>query len=177
MIGQPQESKGMMIKERTVTPVSTSQPQTSDTTAFPSGNVGNEAIPSPQQILSLIASKYLNNVNPLTTEDFNGFARYMKDIREVILTPDDHDDMPGSLIITVECRSLEILNELWQDYCAGNLDRAVQEYLVTKDILKNLGLTEVKLTTTIFGSDYMDCQKYLTQGRYDFHGTPIIGCM
>ena len=177
MIGQPQESKGMMIKERTVTPVIPSQPQTSDTTAFPSGNVGNEAIPSLQQILSLIASEYLNNLKPSTTEDFNRFARYMKDIREVMLIPDDHDDMPGSLIITVECRSLEILNELWQDYCAGNLDRAVQEYLVTKDILKNLGLTEVKLTTTIFGSDYMDCQKYLTQGRYDFHGTLIIGCM
>ena len=110
-------------------------------------------------------------------EDFNGFARYMKEIRETIVLPGDHDDMPGSLIITVECGSLKILNELWQDYCTGDLDRAVQEYLVTKDILKNLGLTEVKLKTTINGSDYIDCQKYLTQGRYDFHGTPVIGCM
>ena len=175
-IGQPQESQGVMIKERAVAPVNPSQPQRPDTTAFSSGNVGNGAIPSPQQILSLIASKYLNNLNPSTMEDFNGFARYMKEVREaIVLTVDD--GMPGSLIITVECGSLEILNDLWQDYCTGNLGRVVQKYLVTEDVLKDLGLTELKLTTTINGSDYMDCQKYFTQGRYDLHDTSIIRCM
>ena len=177
MVGQPQESRGVMIKERAVAPVSPSQPQRPDTTAFSSGNVGNEAIPSPQQILSLIADKYLKNLNLSTREDFNDFARYMKEIREAIVLPGDYDDMPGSLIITVECGSLEILNELWQDYCTGNLSRVVQEYLVTEDILKILGLTEVKLTTTINGSDYIDCREYFTQGRYDLHDTPIIRCM
>lgn len=109
-------------------------------------------------------------------EDFNGFARYMKEVREaIVLTVDD--GMPGSLIITVECGSLEILNDLWQDYCTGNLGRVVQKYLVTEDVLKDLGLTELKLTTTINGSDYMDCQKYFTQGRYDLHDTSIIRCM
>ena len=164
MIGQPQESQGV-IKEGLVAPVGPSQPQTLDTTALPSGNFGSRAIPSSQEILNLIASKYLNNLNPSTPEDFNGFIRYMKEVREVILV----DCKPGSLIITVECGSLDILDGLWQDYSSGNLGRVVQECLVTEDILKELGLTEVKLTATIDEKDYIDCHKYLARGRYDVY--------
>ena len=170
MIGQPQESQGVMIKERAVALVGPSQPQTSDTSAFSSRNVGNEAIPSPQQILSLIASKYLNNLNPSTPEDFNGFIEYMEKVRKVIIV----DWNLGSLIITVECSSLEILEGLWQDYCTGNLGREVQEYLVTEDVLKELGLTEVTLTTTIDEKNYRDCQKYLARGRYDMYDPPML---
>ena len=133
-----------------------------------SGNVGN-GIPSPQQILSLIASKYLNNLNPSTLEDFNGFMLYMKEMRKVIVV----DCKPGSLIITVECGSLKILEELWQDYCTGNLGRVVQECLVTEDILKELGLSEIKLITTIDEKDYKDCQKYLAGCRYELYDTSI----
>ena len=93
VIGQPQESQGE-IKEGAVASITSSQSQVSNTTASLSGNVGNGVIPSPQQILSLIASKYLNNLNPSTPEDFNGFIRYMKEVREVILV----DYKLGSLI-------------------------------------------------------------------------------
>ena len=82
MIGQPQESQGV-IKEGAVAPVTSSQSQVSNTTASLSENVTNDAIPSRQQILNLIASKYLNNINPSTPEDFNGFVRYMKELCEV----------------------------------------------------------------------------------------------
>ena len=167
MIEQPQESQGV-IKEGAVASVTSSQSQVSNTTVSLSGNVGN-GIPSPQQILSLIASKYLNNLNPSTPEDFNGFIRYMKEVREVILL----DCKPGSLIITVECGSLKILEELWQDYCTGNLGRVVQECLVTEDILKELGLSEIKLITTIDEKDYKDCQKYLAGCRYELYDTSI----
>ena len=168
VIGQPQECQGE-IKEGAVASITSSQSQVSNTTASLSGNVGNGVIPSPQQILSLIASKYLNNLNPSTPEDFNGFIRYMKEVREVILL----DCKPGSLIITVECGSLKILEELWQDYCTGNLGRVVQECLVTEDILKELGLSEIKLITTIDEKDYKDCQKYLTGCRYVLYDTSI----
>ena len=168
MIGQPQESQAV-IKEGAVAPVTSSQSQVSNTTASRSGNVTNGAILSPQQILSLIASKYLSNVNPSTPEDFNGFIEYMEKVRKVII----FDCSQGSLIITVECSSLEILEELWQDYSTGNLGRVVQQYLVTEDLLKELGLNEVKLSTTIDEKDYRDCQKCLTQGRYDLYNTPM----
>ena len=168
MIGQPQKSQEV-IKEGAVASVTSSQSQVSNTTTSLSGNVGNGAIPSPQQILSLVASKYLNNLNPSTPEDFNGFIRYMKEVREVILL----ECKPGSLIITVECGSLKILEELWQDYCTGNLGRVVQECLVTEDILKELGLSEIKLMTTIDEKDYRDCQKYLAGCRYELYDTSI----
>ena len=79
MIGQPQESQGV-VKEGAVAPVTSSQLQVSNTTASLGWNVGNSAIPSPQQILSLIASKYLN---PSTLEDFDGFVRYVKELHKV----------------------------------------------------------------------------------------------
>ena len=201
MVGQTEESQGV-IKEGAVAPVTSSQSQVSKTTASLSGNVANSAIPCPleargkiegnavvpatpspsqtlnataslsipssQEILNLVASKYLNNLNPSTTEDFNGFIRYMKEAREVILV----DRKLGSLIITVQCGSLRILEELWQDYCTGNLGRVVQECLVTEDILKELGLSQMKMITTIDEKDYRDCQEYLVRGRYDLYNTP-----
>ena len=167
MIGQQQESQEV-VKEGAVASVTSSQSQVSNTTVSLSGNVGN-GIPSPQQILSLIASKYLNNLNPSTPEDFNSFMLYMKQMRDVIVV----DCKPGSLIITVECGSLKILEELWQDYCTGNLGRVVQECLVTEDILKELGLSEIKLITTIDEKDYKDCQKYLAGCRYELYDTSI----
>ena len=167
MIGQSQESQEV-IKEGAVASVTSSQSQVSNTTASLSGNVGNGDIPS-QQILNLIALKYLNNLNPSTPEDFNVFVRYMKKVRKVILV----GCKPGSLIITVECGSLKILEELWQDYCTGNLGRVVQECLVTEDILKELGLSEIKLITTIDEKDYKDCQKYLAGCRYELYDTSI----
>ncbi|CAH3174284.1 unnamed protein product, partial [Porites evermanni] len=148
MVEAPLEDQGK-IEERAVVPATLSPSQTSNVTA-------SQTIPSSQDILNLIASKYLNNLNPSTPEDFNGFVRYMKEVREVILV----DCKPGSLIITVECGSLKILEELWQDYCTRNLSRVVQQYLVTEDILKELGLTEVKLTTTIDEEDYRACLKH-----------------
>ena len=54
---------------------------------------------------------------------------------------------------------MEILDELWQDYCTGNLGKVVQAFLVMEDILKNLGLTEVKLTTTIEEEEYRTCRE------------------
>ena len=168
MIEKPQESQGV-IKEGAVASVTSSQSQVSNKTASLSGNVGNGVIPSSQQILNSIASKYLDNLNPSTLEDFNGFLLYMKEIRKVIVVDCKH----GSLIITVECGSLEILEELWQDYCAGNLGRVVQQCLVTEDILKELGLSEIKLITTIDEKDYKDCQKYLAGCRYELYDTSI----
>ena len=82
MIGQPQESQGV-IKEGAVAPVTSSQSQVSNTTASLSGNVTKAAIPSSEQILTLIASQYLNELNPSTMEDFNDFRQYMEAVRKV----------------------------------------------------------------------------------------------
>ena len=73
------------------------------------------------------------------------------------------DAQSGSLIVTVECSSLEILEGLWNDYCAGRLNEMAQKFLVTEDVLKKFGLTEVKLTTTILEKEYRACRGYFLQ--------------
>ena len=63
-----------------------------------------------------------------------------------------------SLWVTVECSSLQILEDLWDDYCSEYLSGLVQNSLMPKDMLEELGLTNVKLGTTISEKDYKDCR-------------------
>lgn len=60
----------------------------------------------------------------------------------------------GSLLITVECSSLQILEGLWQDYCSGHLNEIAQEILVTAEVLEKIGLDEMKLKTFISEEEY-----------------------
>ena len=60
----------------------------------------------------------------------------------------------GSLWITVECRSLQILEELWEDYCSGHFNEMAQEMIVTPYVLAQLGVTDVKLKTFISEEEY-----------------------
>ncbi|KAL9958682.1 hypothetical protein ACROYT_G035731 [Oculina patagonica] len=115
--------------------------------------------PTAQDVLNLAASKYLQAIDPSKPEDLNGFIYYLEKVRKVLIL----DARPGSLIITLECNSLEILDELWEDYCTGHLNEMAQKYLVTEDLLKELGLTDVKLSTTILEEDYRACREHLLQ--------------
>ena len=64
----------------------------------------------------------------------------------------------GSLIITVSCSSLEVLEALWKDYRRGHLNEVVQDTLVTAEVLKELNLSEVKLKTIISEDEYKLCK-------------------
>ena len=117
-------------------------------------------IPGSQEVLNLIADNYLTKLNPSTQEEFNGFVEYMLKVRKVIVV----DTKTGSLIITAECSSLEILDELWKAHCTGTLNKMAQS-LVTEDVLKTFGLTEVKLITTIVEEEYEACREvFLKEG-------------
>ena len=113
-------------------------------------------IPSTQAILNLVASNYLANINPSTPEEFNAFVQYLTDLRKVLIV----SIHSGSLIIKVKCSTLEILEDLWDDYCIGHLNEMAQKHLVTEEILKTLGLTELILTTSISDEKYRECKKY-----------------
>ena len=117
-------------------------------------NFGNGKVPSADEILRWIAAKYLQVVNPSNPDELNGYLQYLKEMRKVLV----FDAQPGSLIITVECNSLLILDELWEDYYTGYLNDMAQRYLVTEDVLKQFGLTEVKLMTTISEVEYRKCR-------------------
>ena len=114
--------------------------------------------------MNLAASKYLQAIDPSKPEDLNGFVYYLEKVRKVLIV----DTQSGSLIITVECSSLEILEGLWEDYCTGYFIEMAQKYLVTDDILKELGLTAVKLATTILEEEYRACREQLIQYSGEF---------
>ena len=126
--------------------------------------VGNGHVRSTQDVLNSIASKCFKPVDPSKPEELNGFIEYMERVRKVLVI----EAATGSLIVTVECRSLQILDELWRDYRSGHLDEMAQKFLVTGDILKELGLVEVKLKTTIAEDEYSACRRYFLKhvGEY-----------
>ena len=117
------------------------------------------SFPTAQQVLNLAALKYLTTIDPTKPEDLNGFVCYLEKVRETLIV----DTQSGSLIITVECGSLEMLDELWSDYCSGFLNEMAQLFLITEEVLNELGLIEVKLTTTILEEEYRACREHLLQ--------------
>ena len=112
--------------------------------------------PSPQDLLSHIGWTVFQTVDPSNQEQLNGFVQYLEKVRNVLFV----EAHSGSLIITVSCGSLKILDELWEDYCSGHLNEMAQKFLVNDEILKKFGLKEAKLTTTILEEDYRACRQY-----------------
>ena len=156
-----QQEPEEVVQEAGVAPITSSQ---SDVVGRKRKHAGNENVPSPQDVLNSIASKYLKVVDPSKPEELNGFVEYLEKVRKVLLI----DSTTGSLIVTVECSSLQILDELWQDYRSGVLDEMAQKFLVTTDTLEELGLVEVKLKTTIVEDEYRACREYFLKrvGEY-----------
>lgn len=118
-----------------------------------------ENVPNSQEVLNAIAFRYLQTVEPSNTEEFNDFKQYLSEVRKILIV----DTQQGSLIITVRCKSLQILDELWEDYCCGHLNEVAQKCLVTKEILTAFGLKEAKLTTTILEKEYRTCRQYFLE--------------
>ena len=81
----------------------------------------------------------------------NLFISYLK----MKLGVDVEDYRLGSLVLTVSCSSLEVLEALWKEYRTGNLNKVVQATLVTTEVLEKLDLSEVKLRTIISEEDYL----------------------
>ena len=68
----------------------------------------------------------------------------------------------GSLRILVECRTLAILERLWQEYCCGHLNAEAEKRLLTNDIKERFHVESVKLETTILKTDYLACRQFLS---------------
>ena len=120
-------------------------------------------------ILSLIAAKYLQATPIRCKSDCDDFLAYMKEMRLIFTGVDI-----GSLLITVKCDSLQILERLWEDYSSGHLGEVVQRCFVTEEILTELSLTELKLKTTISEEEYKACKFTLgkIQQEVSFKASP-----
>ena len=91
------------------------------------------------------------------TDSFYKLFEYLKSKVGV----DVHDYRLGSLIVTVSCSSLEVLEELWEEYRTGQLNEMVQATLVSAEVLEKLELSEVKLRTIISEEDYLSYKDFL----------------
>ena len=87
----------------------------------------------------------------------NLFIAYLK----LKLGVDVEDYRLGSLVITVSCSSLEVLEALWNEYRTGRLNEVIQDTLVTAEVLEKLGLSEVQLRTIISEEDYLSYKGFL----------------
>lgn len=144
------------IQGAAVAPGTSETPPVEDTSGSGRPNVEKEAVPSPQDVLCLISKRYLQNVKPSTKEDFNEFLQFIERAGAVFLGA-----TTGSLIVMIECGSLEILEGLWEDYRTGYLNEVAQKFLVTEEILKVFGLAQVKLSSTIKEEEYKTCRELL----------------
>lgn len=121
------------------------------------GEENLKPIPSEQELLIRIADKCLSSFDLSTPEGRNGFVEYLERVRRVLVV----GVQEGSLLVTVKCSSLQILDEIWEDYCSGHLNEVAQKFLVTEEILKGFGPIEVKLATVIAKDDYKACREYI----------------
>ena len=90
------------------------------------------------------------NVITAFKDSFRLLFRYLKNNLNALV----EDIELGSLLITVKCSSLQILEGLWKVYKSGYLNQVVQETLVTHEVLEILGIDEVKLIVSISEQEY-----------------------
>lgn len=106
---------------------------------------------------------------PLTTQqELQQFCYYLRENLDLELS----QKKTGSLILTVHCRTLEILEQLWEDYCSGHLDEVAEECFLTDETTKTkeemgekskADVDTISVETTISKEDYLRCKKFLTE--------------
>ena len=111
-----------------------------------------------QTVMNIITLRTLQGLDPSIPEQRNEFINYLERVHKALIV----GAKSGSLVITVEVRSLQSLEDLWEDYSLGHVNKMAQKYLVTKELLEEFGLLEVKLTTFIAEEEYRACQKYFS---------------
>ena len=65
----------------------------------------------------------------------------------------------GSVIVIVECPTVEILEHLWNDYLSGELDKVAERCFVTDELKKKLNLETICLKVCIKKENYLNCRK------------------
>ena len=74
----------------------------------------------------------------------------------------------GSLIISLDCKTLKGLDQLWNDYLSGHLNKVAERYLVTQEMKKKLNLRKINLKTSIEEENYLNCRKVLLESSGEY---------
>ena len=93
------------------------------------------------------------------SEKFNqSLCYYLQGVHDLMI----REAGEGSLRILVECRTMEILERLWDDYSSGHLNEVAEERLLTDEIKKKYEVESIELETTITMENYLACKLSLT---------------
>lgn len=92
------------------------------------------------------------------------FFSFLEEKRQLLVEYVEH----SSIKITVKCRTLEILERLWNDYQTGHLNKVAEECLITDKMKEGLNMETIKLTTTILEEDYTACKLSLMENSGTF---------
>ena len=112
-------------------------------------------IPTGDELFRRITDNFMRNTPPKNRDEHDYFLTYLERIGAIFAGA-----ATGSLLITVKCDSLQILERLWKDYLSGHLGEVIQRSFVTEEILKEFSLAELKLKTTISEEEYEACKAY-----------------
>ena len=117
-------------------------------------------------MLSMQVKTYVE-VHDHPTDKLKGLGALAKFITETYKVFFKRADV-GSLIISLNCQTIESLELLWNDSLSGHLDKVAEWYLVTSEMKQRLNLETVNLKTTIEEENYLNCRKVLTgcSGEY-----------
>ena len=74
----------------------------------------------------------------------------------------------GSLIISLNCKTLKGLDQLCNDCLFGHLNKVAERYLVTDEIKTKLNLRKINLKTTIEVENYLNCRKVLSESSGEY---------
>ena len=74
----------------------------------------------------------------------------------------------GSLIISLNCKTLKGLDQLWKDYLSGHLNKVAERYLVTDEMKTKVNLRKINLKTTIEEQNYLKCRKVLLESSGEY---------
>ena len=103
--------------------------------------------------------KYNKRTKLSTASGLSDFVKHLENTYNLTLTSVG----VGSLVIKVQCPDLQSLERLWNDYRSGVLNEAVERFLVTEDIKREINVEIVRLKTIIEEHNYLICKKALTE--------------
>ena len=117
-------------------------------------------------VLATLARKFLksHNYSKVESSGVRALLEFLErayDLSQVTLNL-------GSLIISLDCKTLRGLDQLWNDYLSGHLNKVAERYLVTDEMKTKLNLRKINLKTTIREENYLNCRKVLMKcsGEY-----------
>ena len=111
------------------------------------------------QVMNEVAVEFLANNNISTPKGLDAYINYLAGAQRVYSKFFE----TGSLIIIVQCCTLEALEHLWNDYCSGHLNEVAEKCLVTDQTKNKLAIEAITLHTTILEDDYLACKQSLIE--------------